>query len=386
MSEVALKPETEKLAQTKWSSALRMDKSTGRSLGTIWVDVDNSPHVPFFGPIVEELEHSGYKVLLTARDCFQVCGLADLLGLSYRRIGRHYGKNTALKLLGLGWRALQLIPTALRERPILAMSHGSRSQLLAANVLRIPSITMADYEFAKIWMLVHPTWVITPEIISDEAIRGRKGRTLKYPGIKEDVYVHNFKPAAGWLASLGLNGTDFIVTVRPPATEAHYHSPESDELFEAVVAFLAKQARVRMIMLPRNERQAADIRTKWSRLFDEGIIFIPNHVVDGLNLIWHSDLVISGGGTMNREAAALGVPVYSIFRGTIGAVDRYLAAEGRLVLIETAEEIPTKLTLVKRRASTSHSHKSATLSAIIQHIVTILHRTYPENGNYFNCS
>jgi uncharacterized protein len=348
-------------------------------LGKIWIDLDNSPHVPFFAPIIEELERSGYSVLLTARDCFQVCELADLLHLTFQRVGRHYGKNPIRKFAGLCWRSLQLVPTVLRGKPILALSHGSRSQLLLANLLRIPSVTIADYEFARIWMLVHPTWVITPEIIADSTIHARKEHILKYPGIKEDVYVPRFNPDSRILAKFGLDGTDVIVLVRPPATEAHYHRPESDELFEAVLDFLGGKPQVKMILLPRNERQAADIRSKWTTLFAKGQILIPDSVLDGLNLIWHSDLVISGGGTMNREAAALGVPVYSIFRGKIGAVDRYLASEERLTLIENREDIGNKLILKKRNRSSSMQELSnTTLCTIVQHITAILKQTYPE--------
>ena len=353
------------------------------SRGTIWIDLDNSPHVPFFVPIIEELQRAGYKTLVTARDCFQVCGLADQLGLSYRRIGRHYGKNTLLKLFGLGWRSLQLMPQALKERPILAISHGSRAQLLAATLLRIPSVTLADYEFAKIWMFVRPTWVITPEVISDDAIRGEKERILKYPGIKEDVYVPRFKPDESFLSELGLSRRELLVTVRPPATEAHYHCQESDEIFAAAVNFLAEQPHVRMIVLPRNDKQAVAIRSRWGSLIEKQVMQIPAGVLDGLNLIWHSDFVISGGGTMNREAAALGVPVYSTFRGTIGAVDRYLARQGRLVLIENVSDVRKKVVLKKRICPAFPMLvEDATLSIIIRHILMIVKKTYPENGNH----
>jgi len=110
----------------------------------IWIDLDNSPHVPFFAPIIEELENQGHTVLVTARDCFQVCDLADLLSVRYRRIGRHYGKNMFLKLAGLGIRALQVSATVFNEKPDLAVSHGSRSQLLAAKVLGVPAVTIAS--------------------------------------------------------------------------------------------------------------------------------------------------------------------------------------------------------------------------------------------------
>jgi predicted glycosyltransferase len=368
-----LKPVIEHVPDLRLAS----QASRGPGKGTkIWIDLDNSPHVPFFAPIIDELEKSGYSVLVTARDCFQVCELADLLHLQYRVVGRHYGRNTILKLTGLCWRAIQLLPNVLRFRPQLAMSHGSRSQLVVANLLRIPSVTVADYEFAKIWMLVRPTWVITPEIIPSEKVHCSKDRILKYPGIKEDVYVPRFKPDSSILASLGLErSTDLIVVIRPPATEAHYHRPETDVLFTEVLSFLGNKRQVKMILLPRNEHQAADIRSKWGALFASGRILIPSRVTDGLNLIWHSDLVISGGGTMNREAAALGVPVYSIFRGEIGAVDRYLASTGRLTLIERPQDVADKLVLTKRdRTPVADRQLSGTLNAIVEHVKTILSR------------
>jgi uncharacterized protein len=348
--------------------------------GKVWIDLDNSPHVPFFAPIIEELEQAGHDVLVTARDCFQVCELADLLKVNYRRVGRHYGKHRVWKLAGLGWRSLQLIPTVFRDKPVLALSHGSRSQLLVANTLGIPSVTIADYEFAKIWMLVRPTWVITPEIIGDSAIHARKENILKYPGIKEDVYVPRFNPDPDLPAKLGLENKDLIVLVRPPATEAHYHRPESDELFEEVLSFLSNQPTVKMILLPRNQRQEAEIRSRWAELFATSKIMIPSKVMDGLNLIWYSDLVISGGGTMNREATALGVPVYSIFRGKIGAVDNYLASVGRLTLIESRADVAGKLLLNKRdRYLGIKKPSNVTLGTIVQHIERILKESQSKN-------
>jgi hypothetical protein len=366
-----LRPEIEHVPEIRLASHAPRGRGTG---SRIWIDLDNSPHVPFFAPIIEELEKSGYSVLVTARDCFQVCELADLLHLRYRSVGRHYGKHTILKLTGLCWRALQLLPDILRFKPQLALSHGSRSQLVVANLLRIPSVTIADYEFAKIWMMVRPTWVITPEIIASEKVHCSKGRILKYPGIKEDVYVPRFKPDSSILATLGLEkDSNLVVVIRPPATEAHYHRPETDVLFTEVLKFLGNKADVKMVLLPRNERQAADIRSKWGSLFASGTIRIPTRVTDGLNLIWHSDLVISGGGTMNREAAALGVPVYSIFRGEIGAVDRYLTSSGRLILIERPQDVAEKLVLRRRdRTQLADRQLSGTLDVIVEHVKTIL--------------
>jgi predicted glycosyltransferase len=343
----------------------------------IWIDLDNSPHVPFFAPIAKELEDRGYSVLITARDCFQVCELADLLKLQCHRIGRHYGKNKLLKLAGLGTRALQLAPTVLSEKPDLALSHGSRAQLLLATLLRVPSIVAMDYEFARGLMLMKPSWIMIPEALSESTIEF-KGRILKYPGIKEDVYVPKFKPDPRIRTDLGLNGDDLVVTVRPPANEAHYHNPESDALFDTVISLLSDRPNTKVVLLPRNQRQEIFVRKAWPNLFAAGKMMVPMHAVDGLNLIWHSDLVISGGGTMNREAAALGVPVYSIFRGKIGAVDRYLARTGRLVLVESIDDVRTKIILNRRQQPAEPERQaSRALRKILDNVVAVVERNSP---------
>jgi uncharacterized protein len=218
--------------------------------------------------------------------------------------------------------------------------------------------------------------MIVPQVIPDEALQSFAVPLLKYPGIKEDVYAHRFRPDPALAGELGLDPGKLVVTIRPPATEAHYHVPESDKLFEAVLDFLGKHPEVKIVLVPRNQSQALQIRALKPHLFASGQAVIPDRVVDGLNLIWYSDLVISGGGTMNREAAALGVPVYSIFRGRIGAVDRYLATQGRLTLIEGPEQVPTKLLLQRRERPSSPSLSGqGALEAIVAHIIKFVEQT-----------
>lgn len=342
----------------------------------IWVDCDNSPHVPFFMPIIGRLQDLGYRVEVTARDCFQVCGLADLFNLRYRRIGRHYGKNRALKIIGNLYRALQLMPIAARLRPAAALSHGSRAMIVAAGLLKIPTVLMLDYEFTQSVPFLKPDLVIAPEVVAAGARYKNGIRLAKYPGIKEDVYVPFFKPDGGIKGEIGLDDSEIIVTIRPPATEAHYHNPESEALFAEVMNFLGSNDNIRMILLPRNEvRQTAWIKSNWPHLFSTGKALIPERVVDGLNLMWHSDLVISGGGTMNREAAALGVPVYSIFRGRIGAVDKYLSENGRLRLLTSKEDVREKIK-VERRTKVDQPKKSTSpaLDAIVSAVVNLIEK------------
>jgi hypothetical protein len=171
---------------------------------------------------------------------------------------------------------------------------------------------------------------------------------------------------------LGITDQELMVTLRPPATEAHYHNPESEVLLDAVFEVISQTPNIKVVLVPRTARQEAEVRTRWPELVDSGKVIVPQRAVEGLNLIWFSDVVISGGGTMNREAAALGVPVYSIFRGKMGAVDQYLEESGRLVLLRSADDVRTKLKLVRRDIGTrSPEENRKTLGAIVDHIVVI---------------
>jgi predicted glycosyltransferase len=345
---------------------------TSKCNGKVWIDLDNSPHIPFFKPIIEELTGRGCKVTLTARDSYQVCDLADHFGLNYKKIGKHWGKYKVLKSFGLIVRSLQMIPTILREKPDIAISHGARSQLFLAGILGITSITVSDYEHSSTRFVIRPQLVMVPDVMPDSAVKFKGTKVHKYPGIKEDVYVPFFVPDPAIRKDLEIKEQDIVATVRPPATEAHYHNPQSEKLFEAAVDFLGGSPDTRLVITPRTKNQKALIQNRWSQWCHSGKIVIPQ-IVDGLNLIWFSDLVVSGGGTMNREAAALGVPVYSIFRGQIGAVDRYLADTGRLTLLESVEDVRSKISVTRRhRRDISEKRQCAALNSIVGKVLEVL--------------
>lgn len=326
----------------------RQKRMTTTSGVRIWIDLDNTPHVPFFIPIIRELERRDHQVILTARDAFQVCELADEKGIQYTKIGHHYGKNPTKKIFGLLWRSLQLLPFCIRQRPVLALSHGSRSQTLLFNLLRLPTVDINDYEHAQTIPLARPRWLITPNAVAANWPKSFGNRIRYYRGIKEDVYVPEFKPNPSLMEELGLRHDEIVITVRPPANEAHYYNPESAVLFLELMSRICKTQGVRAVLLPRHHIQEHALRADYPEWFKDGKTVVPPKAVDGLDLIWHSDLVVSGGGTMNREAAALGVPVYSIFRGKTGAVDRKLEQEGRLTLIRSAEEVWTRIPFTRR--------------------------------------
>jgi hypothetical protein len=316
----------------------------------IWIDLDNTPHVPFFQPIIRELERAGHTVIVTARDAFQVCSLADHHGVAHTTIGRHYGANKVMKVAGTVWRAAQLLPFVLRARPDISMSHGSRPLVIVSGLLGIPSMLLFDYEHATRIPVLKPAMGVAPASIDGAALAGsfRYG-VRSYDGLKEDVYAAGFRPDSSILAELGVAPDEILVTIRPPATEAHYHNPKAEALYVEVVELLGAAEGVRMVILPRTAgAQREFVTATWPGWCETRKIILPERALDGLNLVWHSDFVVSGGGTMNREAAALGVPVYSIFRGRLGAVDRYLAQAGRLVMLATRDEVRSRIRVEKR--------------------------------------
>ena len=315
---------------------------------TVWIDLDNSPHIPFFNPIITELEKRGIVVKISVRDYAQAVALADYYEFNYTPLGKHYGKNKFMKVVGMFLRSIKMIPFYFENKPDLAFSHGSRSQFLFSKLFNIPTLVATDYEHSMELPFLKATMGIIPEVLPETFSKKYFQNSTRYPGIKEDVYVENLKPDPSLLDDLGIPNDHIVVTVRPPATEAHYHTQLSDALFDRAMNLIRAHSNTSIVILPRTKDQAKQIEIKWEKDFSSGNMLIPDKVVDGLNLIWNSDLVLSGGGTMIREAAALGVPAYSIFGGQIGAVDSYLQESGRLYLLSNSQEVDDNLIITKR--------------------------------------
>ncbi len=342
----------------------------------IWIDLDNSPHVLFFDPIIKELRDNGVEVFITARDYAQVIQLAELFEIKYTKIGKHFGKNKLMKVLGVVTRSLQMIPIVLKKRPMLALSHGSRSQILTAKLIGIKSAMAYDYELARGIPLFRPNYKLLPEVIPDSKIRKNAEKIIRYPGIKEDVYIHKFIPDSEIIVNLKLDIEKVIISIRPPAYSAHYYMEKSKELFYETINVVAQLENTQIVITPRTDEQKTEVIKKWKPYLESGKIVIPEVIVNGLNLIWHSDLVISGGGTMIREAASLGVPAYSIFGSEIGSVDKYLADSGRLTLIGTKEDISNKIKIVKRvKIKEDISKNMITLKFITNAIMELMDNT-----------
>jgi uncharacterized protein len=309
----------------------------------VWVDLTNSPHPLVMRPIVARLRADGHVVSITARDFAQTVELARALGLEPTVIGRHRGAGLAAKARGLGSRSLELARWARGRGFQLALGHGSNDVTVAAAALRIPSATMFDYEWASVQHHVNcrlARVVVVPDAIPPGRLDryGARGKVRSYPGLKEEYYLADFEPDPAVLAQLGLDPREPIVVVRTPPAASLYHRFEN-ELFAGV---LERVQGAQAVVLPRIESQREE-------LLAAGGFIVPERAIDAQSLIAHADLVISAGGTMNREAVALGTPVWTTFEGRLGAVDERLIAQGRMARLERPEQIK----LAKRARATA---------------------------------
>jgi predicted glycosyltransferase len=318
----------------------------------IWIDLANSPHVPFFRALIPEFAARGHQVEITARDFAQTVELAINAGMTPHVVGGHGGATIGGKAGNLIGRAGALRRWA-RDRGFdMALSHNSYAQIAAAAALRIKAVTLMDYEHQPANHLAFrlASRVIVPRSFPAAELKkyGASTRKVKrYQGTKEDVYLAGFVPDPSFaktLAGLGVTGTDVLIVVRPPAREALYHRFEN-ELFDGLIEKLCGGDGVKIILLPRSDAQRVEYESRnLTRLI------LPRTALDGANLIAAADLVVSAGGTMNREAAALGVPAVSLYAGKWAAIDQELVEEGRLRSIGSAEEIET-LVLEKKKTA-----------------------------------
>jgi uncharacterized protein len=298
----------------------------------VWVDLTNSPHVLVMRPLIEVMRADGHEVEVTARDFAQTLELCERFGIEHTAVGRHRGGRLASKAIGLASRSGALARWARGRRFDVAMGHGSNDVMVAAALLRIPSATAFDYEWATVQHQVNcrlARSVVVPDAIPPERLEryGARGKIHAYPGLKEEYYLADFEPDRAVLDELGLDRERPIVVVRPPPDVSLYHRFENP-LFGQVLDRLSG-GEAQTVVLPRTPAQRAEL----------GAFIVPARAIDAQSLVAYADLVISAGGTMNREAVALGTPVFTTFEGKLGAVDEALLAEGRLRKLERPDQI-----------------------------------------------
>lgn len=316
----------------------------------LWIDLANSPHVPFFKALAERFVAQGHEIETTAREFAETIPLAQAAGFAPQVVGVHGGRAVSAKAGSLFSRAWALAKWARGRRFDLAISHNSYSQILAARGSRIKTVTLMDYEHQPANHLAFrfASRIIVPASFPAGRLRAygaRVGKVRRYHGTKEDVYLADFKsdPSfAAQLCELGLKPDNVLVLMRPPAHDALYHRFQNT-LFDEALTMLTAKENVQVILLPRNEAQRAAYAHK--------DVIIPAAPLPGGDVIAASDLVISAGGTINREAAALGVPAASIYAGKWAAVDEGLVSEGRLRRIASTADL-NSLVIEKKGAAT----------------------------------
>ena len=319
----------------------------------VWIDVTNSPHVVFFRPLVALLEARGHEVTISARDFAQTLELLEDAGLEHTVVGPpHGGASRAGKARAMAARLRALRAFARGRGFDVALSHASHELPLAARSLGVRSSYAFDYEFARAQHALGcraATRVVVPDAIPQDRLDplGAPARKVRrYPGLKEEYYLDDFSPDSGLLERLGVDRSRVLAVVRTPPEVSLYHR-HGNPLFAGVLELLGRDSGVHAVVLPRTPEQRASIRAA-----SLPSLLVPERAVDALSLIALADLVVSAGGTMNREAVALGTPVYTTFSGRTGAVDERLVREGRLRALGTADDLRVERKPVSRPAAT----------------------------------
>jgi len=318
-------------------------------MARIWVDLTNPAHVIVLRPLVQLLEAGGHEVTLTARPLSHTNELLDAWGHPYTAIGHHGGASRVGKALAAGSRTAQAFAFARGKRFDYGLAHGSTDLPPVGRLLRIPNTTMFDYEWARLQHELNcrlATRVLVPNAIPAERLApygARPPKLVQYPGLKEEYYLGDFEPDESMLGELGLDPSGVIAVVRTAPSYALYLGGSENELLPRVLRRLLDE-EAQVVVLARTDDQRRALREL------DGSLIVPEHAVDGRSLAALADLVVSAGGTMIREAAVLGTPVWSIFEGRLGAVDELLIAEGRVhFLRDPGELVVEKAPAVRER-------------------------------------
>jgi len=320
----------------------------------VWVDISAPAHVLVFRPLIALLRERGDEVEVTTRDYAQTLELLERHHIDAEVIGAHGGRSRVAKAYALASRLRALRRYAKGRGYDIALAHGSHELTITARRLGIPSATTHDYEYATLQHHLGDraaTRVVVPDAIPEERMARfgvRPPKLLQYPGLKEEYYLYDFEPDRTVLDELLVNRARTIVVVRTPPDVSLYHR-RSNPFFPRLLAYLGRESGVHAVVLPRSPEQRDYVRS-----LSLPSLIVPDHAVDAQSLIALADLVVSAGGTMNREAAALGVPVYTTYGGRIGGVDEMLIRDGRLRpltdprALELEKRVPDELERVRR--------------------------------------
>ncbi len=306
----------------------------------VWIDLTNTAHVLVLRPLVELLEVNGHEVTLTARPLSHTLELLDDWGHEYTTLGHYGGAGRLGKARSAAPRLAQLVRFGRSRRFDCGLAHGSTDLPAAGRVLRVPNTTMFDYEWASLQH--HANCRLAQRVLVPDAIPAdrldrygaRPPKLVRYPGLKEEYYLADFEPDGAVLDHLEVNPSRVLCVVRTAPSYALYLAGSENPLLPRVLRRLSESGIAETIVLARTDEQRRAVEA-----LELPGVTVPARVVDGRSLVALADLLISAGGTMNREAAVLGTPVWSIFEGKLGAIDELLVHEGRLRLLQDPAEI-----------------------------------------------
>jgi uncharacterized protein len=307
----------------------------------VWVDCTAAAHPLVLRPVIERLEARGDEVFVTAREYGQTLGILERLGIPYTAVGEHGGASRLAKGWAVAGRSARLARLIWSRQPDLAIAHGSVDLAVVSACFRIPSAQMQDYEFAGLQRQISfriARRVLVPDTIPVERMKrtgAKEAKLVRYPGLKEEYYLADFEPDDAVLGELGLDREKVLVVVRPPPETSEYHA--RNDLYGETIRYLAQKSEVQAVVIPRTDPQGAAVREMGA-----ANLIVPERAIDAQSLIALADLVVSAGGTMNREAVALGTPVFTTFAGRMGGVDEALISDGRLQVLADPADLPLR--------------------------------------------
>ncbi len=322
-------------------------------MARVWVDLTNTAHVLVLRPLVELLESDGHEVEITARPLSHTLELLEDWGHPHTVLGRYGGAGRLGKARAAAGRVSDLLRFGRGKSFDAALAHGSTDLPAASRLLRIPNSTMFDYEWAVLQHNLNcrlANRVLVPDAIPAERLRrygARGSKLVRYPGLKEEYYMADFEPDEAVLRRLGVDRAGPLAVVRTAPSYALYLGGSENELLPRLLRHLAEGEEAQTVVLARTPEQRDSIRA----LGLERVV-VPDRAVDGRSLVAFADVLVSAGGTMNREAAVLGTPVWSIFEGRLGAVDEMLLKEGRLRFLSDPSEVK-----VEKRAARAYDQR-----------------------------
>lgn len=335
-----------------------------------WIDMDNSPHVHLLIPFIRTLERQNYSTCVTARDYAQTIELLNESGIPFTKIGTHGGADKSRKVVNLVGRVLSLVKFANKKKFSIAINHGSRAQALACKILGIPCFIGMDYEHTESRIFSFcATRIWMPELLFPAAlpiIGIQESKVLTYQGIKEQFYLSDFAADPMFKQKNAIPEDKVLVVLRPPADMANYHDRKSEYLIDKVIQTIRSKEDLYTICTPRTSDQMFRYKK-----YESPVFRVAENALDGKSLAYFADVMISGGGTMNREAAFFGAHVYSIFSGPKPMVDVELQKRGLLTFIESpgdcqAIEFKTKTSVNRAFSNPSHSQITKLVEQFVQ--------------------